>query len=106
VPVMARAMPFFKLGILSWTWSSEHYELDHVKSVIEQSGFKIRDIRHIGHQVYEPLADYYVANRNTLRERILKVYPAFLESVLYRSLLKMKDVSKKGIIDYVIIKAE
>lgn len=105
IPVMTRSLPFFKLGILSWTWSSEHYELEFVKSAIENNGFEIKDIRHIGHQVYEPLTDYYVLNRNALRKKILDKYPAFLESILYRSLLKMRDVSRKEIIDYVIIRA-
>jgi cyclopropane fatty-acyl-phospholipid synthase-like methyltransferase len=105
VPVVTRAHPFFKLGILSWTWSSEHYELEYVKSAIEDNGFNIQDIRSIGHHVYEPLTDYYVLHRGALRERILKKYPSFLENVLYRSLLKMKEVSTRGIIDYVLIKA-
>jgi ubiquinone/menaquinone biosynthesis C-methylase UbiE len=105
MPVMTRAQPFFKLGILSWTWSSEHYELEYVKSTIRNNGFSIKDIRRIGPQIYEPLTDYYVLHRIALRERILKKYPSFLESILFRSLLKMKDVSERGIIDYVIIKA-
>lgn len=106
LPVVTRAHAFFKLGILSWTWSSEHYELEDVKSAIANNGFEIRDIKHIGHQVYEPLVDYYVLQRSALREKILSKYPGFLENILYRSLLKMKDVSRKGIIDYVIIKAQ
>lgn len=106
IPVMARALQFFKLGILSWTWSSEHYALEYVKSAIEDNGFDVQDVRRIGHEVYEPLTDYYVLNRGTLRERILEKYPPFLENILYRSLLKMRDVSKKGIIDYVVIKAQ
>ncbi len=105
MPVLSRAHPFFKLGILSWTWSSEHYELEYVKSVIVGNGFEIKEIRHIGHQVYEPLTDYYVQNRDILKDRILKKYPAFLENILHRSLIKMADVSRKGIIDYVIIKS-
>lgn len=106
LPVVTRAHPFFKLGILSWTWSSEHYELGYVKSTIANNGFEIRDIKDIGHQVYEPLVDYYLLHRSTIRERILRRYPSFLENILYRSLLKMKDVSRRGIIDYVIIKAD
>jgi hypothetical protein len=73
--------------------------------VIEGSGFVINDVRRIGHQVYEPLADYYARNREDLREKILQKYPAFLENVLHRSLAKMGEVSRKEIIDYVIIKA-
>jgi len=105
MPVMTRALPFFKLGILSWTWSSEHYELEYVKSAVEGNGFDIKEIRHIGHHVYEPLTNYYLLHRSALSKRILTEYPSFLENVLYRSLLKMRDVSEKGIIDYVVIKA-
>jgi hypothetical protein len=94
-----------KLGILSMTWSSEHYELEHVKSTIIKNGFGIDDIRRIGHYVYEPLADYYISNRDILRCKILKKYSSLLENVLYKSLLKMHEISRKGIIDYIIIKA-
>lgn len=108
IPVTTQAgalQDLFKLGILSFTWSSEHYGLDRVKSAIEGNGFGIQEVRHIGHQVYEPLTDYYVQNRDRLRQKILHSYPSFLENVLYKSLLKMKAVSGKGIIDYVVIKA-
>lgn len=105
MPVMSRSHPFYRLGILSWTWSSEHYELEYVKSVIEKNGFEINETRCIGHKVYEPLTRYYVQNRDSVRRRILKKYPAFLESILYRSLLKMDYVSRKEMIDYVIIKS-
>lgn len=94
-----------RLGILSFTWSSEHYGLEHVKSAVAGGGFAIDEVRHVGHQVYEPLTDYYVENRQALRKNILKEYSPFIEGVLYRSLLKMKDASAKGVIDYVIIKA-
>ncbi|MEM2139882.1 MAG: class I SAM-dependent methyltransferase [Nitrososphaera sp.] len=109
LPVMKKGDGHMKavtrLGILSFTWSSEHYGLEYVKSAVAGGGFAIDDIRHIGHQVYEPLTDYYVKNRQALRENILKEYSSFIEGVLYRSLLKMKDASEKCIIDYVIIKA-
>lgn len=104
IPVVTRPLPFLNLGILAWTWSSEHYQLEYVKSVIACSGFEIREIRQIGRQVYEPMTDYYLLHRSTLREKILRKYPSFLEKVLCRSLLKMKEVSRKGIIDYVVIK--
>ena len=105
IPVVTHTLPFFKLGILSWTWSSEHYDLEYVKSTVSNGGFEILDVKRIGHQEYEPLTDYYTLNRSALRERILQKYPAFLERVLHSSLLKMKQVSSKGIIDYVVIKA-
>jgi SAM-dependent methyltransferase len=94
-----------RLGILSLTWSSEHYGLDYVRSAITAGGFEVKEVVLVGRQVYEPLADYYVANRPALRQKILQQYPAFLEMVLYRSMLKMKQVSRDGTIDYAIIKA-
>lgn len=95
---------FVKLGILSLTWSSEHYTLDSVKSAIAREGFQISDLQKIGKNVYEPLTDYYIQNRDVLRHKILKEYPSYLENILYKSLLKMKDASQKGIIDYALIK--
>ena len=95
---------FMKLGILSLTWSSEHYGLDNIKSEIIRAGFKINEIQKIGKNVYEPLADYYIENRDALRQKILREYPSYLENILFKSLLKMKDASQKGIIDYALIK--
>ena len=95
---------FMKLGILSLTWPSEHYGLDNIKSEIIRAGFKINEIQKIGKNVYEPLADYYIENRDALRQKILREYPSYLENILFKSLLKMKDASQKGIIDYALIK--
>jgi hypothetical protein len=76
-------------------------------------GFKMLDIQHIGHNVYEPCADYYIQNRQILRQRLkTKTFPHsksllidFVERIIYISALKMKDSSQKEIIDYVLIKA-
>ena len=95
---------FMRLGILSFTWSSEHYGLNNVKSEIVRSGFHISELQKIGKNVYGPLTDYYIQNRDVLRRKILKEYPSYLENILYKSLLKMKDASQKGIIDYALIK--
>ena len=95
---------FMKLGILSFTWASEHYGLDNIKSEIARGGFHISELKKIGKNVYEPLTDYYIKNRDALRPKILKEYPSYLENILFKSLLKMKDASQKGIIDYVLIK--
>jgi SAM-dependent methyltransferase len=94
-----------RLGILSFTWSSEHYSADVVKSALASNGFSIRQLLSIGHQVYEPIAGYYLDHRPAIRGRILEQYPAFLEAVLHRSLLKMRDASKAGLIDYLVISA-
>ena len=102
---LGRLGALIKLGILSLTWSSEHYSLDYVRSAVSDGGFEIGNITHIGHEVYEPLANYYLLNRSKIRERILQEYPSFLEKVLCKSLAKMQRTSRKDIIDYVIIKA-
>ena len=99
------AEKLLRLGILSFTWSSEHYSADQVRSALETEGFRIIRELPIGHKVYEPLADYYTANRASIRQRILEEYPGFVESVLYRSILKMRRASQEGLIDYLVIKA-
>lgn len=107
VPVVtgpSRWSALVRLGILSFTWSSEHYGLGQVRSAVERH-FAIEKLSTIGHSVYEPLAEYYIANREALREAILAEYPAYVEGMLYRSMLKMKGASKKGIIDYVVLVA-
>jgi cyclopropane fatty-acyl-phospholipid synthase-like methyltransferase len=111
---------FKKLGILTFTWASEHYELKSVGLTLSNEGFEIIDIQHIGSHVYAPLTDYYVKNRLTIKSAILNwsrtssssrsyvyniLYDIF-ENLIYRSALKMKEISEKGIIDYVLIKAK
>jgi cyclopropane fatty-acyl-phospholipid synthase-like methyltransferase len=109
IPVTARPLhglaKLFRLGILSLTWSSEHYSAQYVRSALASSGFNVSGVTSIGHEVYEPLADYYLKNRAAIRERILERYPAFLEGILHRSLLKMGQASRAGLIDYLVIKA-
>ncbi|MCV0373772.1 MAG: methyltransferase domain-containing protein [Nitrosarchaeum sp.] len=104
IPVTTNTSSFAKLGILKFTWSSEHYSLDRVRKVILSNGFQILDEQLIGNSVYEPLADYYHKNRELLRESILQKYSPYVESVLYKSILKMKEASQKKIIDYVLLK--
>ena len=102
-----------KLRILYFTWASEHYSLERIKSEIITEGFQIRDIKHIGHHVYEPCADYYIQNRWVLRQRLKtnafsyasSLFIGLVEKIVYISALKMKDSSQKGIIDYVLIRA-
>ena len=94
-----------KLGILSLTWSSEHYSSAQVSSALESRGFRIANVQRIGHEVYEPLTEYYLRNRDSIRRKILEQYPSFVEAILHRSLLKMADASKAGLIDYLVLKA-
>lgn len=106
VTVAKPLMMFAKLGILSLTWSSEHYALEYVISIIKGEEFQIMEIKNIGANVYGPLTDYYVKNRKNLRETIMKKYPSYLENILFRSLMQMKKVSQDRIIDYVLIKCK
>ena len=104
VPITVGNSSLGKLGLFKFTWSSEHYSLDYLKNLLTSNGFKIIDETLIGSNVYDPLANYYVENRTTLRSNILKHYPGYMEKILYKSLLKMKKASEEKIIDYVLIK--
>tara|TARA_B100000029_G_scaffold383728_1_gene379169 strand:- start:2675 stop:3517 length:843 start_codon:yes stop_codon:yes gene_type:complete len=105
IPVITKRISTIKdLGILSFTWTSEHFTLDHVTSVIKKSGFTIENIRMIGENVYTPMADYYIENRKSLKKSILTKYPNYVEKILFNSIRKMKQVSEDKIIDYALIK--
>ena len=101
------------LGILSLTWASEHYELARINSIISEEHFVIRDIIRIGKSVYIPLTDFYIQDRKEFRRTVLGKHGSFLkkfalditERIVYRSALKMKQLSLSGDIDYVLIKA-
>ncbi len=96
--------PILKLGTLAMTWSSEHYNVNKIKSCISKCGFSIFEIQKIGNFVYEPLASYYIKNRDSIKNKILSKYPSYLEKVLFSSLKKMKQVSETNVIDYLLIK--
>ena len=102
IPVTKKKLNI-KLGILALTWSSEHYSSDFVISKTSQK-FKIIKKIEIGSNVFEPLANYYIKNRDALRKNILTMYPSYIENVLFRSLLKMKKASHEKLIDYLLVK--
>ena len=104
IPIINGTPSIEKLGLLKFTWSSEHYELDTVKELIESGGFTISEEKLIGKFVYGPLANYYIENRTNLKKSILEKYPNYVEKILYKSILKMKKASEQKIIDYVILK--
>jgi ubiquinone/menaquinone biosynthesis C-methylase UbiE len=106
LPVVLSETSIRNLGILKFTWSSEHYNLDIVKKLISAGGFTITDEKLIGKHVYDPLANYYVNNRPNLRYSIRKKYPDFVEKILHKSILKMKKASEDKVIDYVILKCK
>ncbi|RNJ79553.1 MAG: methyltransferase domain-containing protein, partial [Nitrosopumilus sp. B06] len=92
------------LGILKFTWSSEHYSIGYVRDMIRSGGFEIIQEEMIGDFVYVPLADYYARERERLKGQILEQYPSYVESVLFRSIKRMKKASKDNAIDYVLFK--
>ncbi len=106
LPVILPGASFVKLGILKFTWSSEHYGLDYVKKLLTREGFTINEEKLIGKYVYEPMANYYIKNRDKLKKSILQKYPNFVEKILCTSILKMKKASEQKIIDYVVLKCK
>jgi cyclopropane fatty-acyl-phospholipid synthase-like methyltransferase len=106
LPITLRNPSLFQLGILKFTWSSEHYRLDYVRELVKSGGFKIIDEQLIGDKVYAPLANYYIGNRKKLKKSILQKYPNYVEKILYTSILKMKKASDQKIIDYVVLKCK
>lgn len=106
LPVVLSETSIRNLGILKFTWSSEHYNLNDVKNLISSCGFIITDEQLIGKYVYDPLANYYVHNRAKLQHSIREKYPDFVEKILHKSIRKMKKASEDKIIDYVILKCK
>ena len=105
IPVMAENhyASMIKLGSLSITWPSEHYSTEFVNSNLKQERFRNIELQKIGSNVYEPLAKYYIENREYIKNKILQYYPAYVEKILFKSLNKMKQVSEKKIIDYILV---
>ncbi|WP_278975189.1 class I SAM-dependent methyltransferase [Nitrosopumilus sp.] len=104
IPIATGNSSFGKLGVLKFTWSSEHYSLDYLKNLLRDAGFSISDEKYIGSDVYPPLTNYYLENRERLKKLILENYPKYVEQILFKSLLKMKQASEDKIIDYVLLK--
>jgi len=108
IPVMSEnhSVPMIKLGSLSLTWSSEHYSTEFVDSSLKRERFRNIDLQKIGSNVYEPLAKYYIENREYIKNKILQYYPTYVEKILFKSLNKMKQVSEKKIIDYILVSCQ
>ncbi len=104
LPVTLSKSSVRNLGLLKFTWSSEHYDMKFIKKLVLSHGFTISDEQLIGDNVYDPLCDYYVKNRNMLKKSIKEKYPDFVEKILFKSMLKMKKASQEKIIDYAILK--
>ena len=93
-----------KLGILNFTWTSRHYSKRFVESQAQNAGFKIQRMEEIGSDVYEPLANYYIENRTELKKRFADTYSDRIEGLIFRSMEKMKKLSQKKIIEYLMLR--
>ena len=94
------------LGILKFTWSSEHYSQKNILDEIYKHGFEVTDSTDIGKNVYSPLAEYYISNRKELRKKILSRYSKYVEKILFESMKKMQSASENGLIGYSILKCK
>ncbi len=103
IPVARKNLNLINLGILAFTWASEHYSKEFVIKTVSKK-FNIVEKMEVGQNVFEPLTDYYVKNREKLKKMILKRYPSYVENILFKSLLKMKKASHDKLIDYLLIK--
>ena len=103
IPVTTKNVNLKKLGILTFTWSSEHYSKDFILNTASKKFHIVKKIQ-IGSHVFEPLADYYIKNRKKLRQIISLSYPSYVENILFKSILKMKSMSCERLIDYLLIK--
>ena len=106
IPTATDDSSFSNLGILKFTWSSEHYSEKHIVEELSQNGFEIVESNDIGKNVYPPLAEYYINNRNELRNKILTRYSKYVEKILFESMKKMQSSSEKGLIGYLILKCK
>lgn len=106
IPVLLKPtkIDIFKIGILKFTWSSEHYDLETIKKAIGDTGLNIIETQLIGSKVYSPLAEYYIQNHEFLRSEILKRYPSYVEKILFKSMLKMKEAARDQTIEYALVK--
>ena len=105
IPVINKDVSIINdLGILSFTWSSEHYTMESIISKINNAKLRILESQMIGHDVYPPLANFYFNHRKELQEKIKTKYSSSTEKILFKSLKKMIHSSETGLIDYVVIK--
>jgi cyclopropane fatty-acyl-phospholipid synthase-like methyltransferase len=95
-----------KLGILNITWVSKKYTKTRLLDAIKNSGLGIKKQESVGNLVYEPFADYYIQNRQALRQKLAETYSQNVESLIFKSMRKMKDLSERKVIDYLLLSLE
>ena len=106
IPTATDDSSLSNLGILKFTWSSEHYSQKNILDEISKNGFEVIESSDIGKNVYPPLAQYYVNNRDELRKKILSHYSKYVEKILFESMKKMQSASENGLIGYSMLKCK
>jgi hypothetical protein len=56
--------------------------------------------------VYEPFAEFYMHNRQALRQKLVATYSKNVEGLVFKSMKKMKELSERKIIDYLFLSLE
>ena len=69
IPTATDDSSLSNLGILNFTWSSEHYSQKNIADELSKNGFEIVESNDIGKNVYSPLAEYYLDNRSELQQK-------------------------------------
>jgi len=106
IPTTTDDSSLSNLGILKFTWSSEHYSQKNILDEISKNGFEVIESSDIGKNVYPPLAQYYINNRDELRKKILSRYSKYVEKILFESMKKMQSASENGLIGYSMLKCK
>ena len=106
IPTATNDSSLSNLGILKITWSSEHYSQKNILDEISKNGFEVIESSDIGKNVYPPLAQYYINNRDELRKKILSRYSKYVEKILFESMKKMQSASENGLIGYSMLKCK
>jgi cyclopropane fatty-acyl-phospholipid synthase-like methyltransferase len=106
IPTATDDSSLSNLGILKFTWSSEHYSQKNILDEISKNGFEVIESSDIGKNVYPPLAQYYINNREELRKKILSRYSKYVEKILFESMKKMQSASENGLIGYSMLKCK
>ena len=106
IPTAIDNSSFSNLGILKFTWSSEHYSQKIIVNELSKNGFEIIESNDIGKNVYSPLAEYYITNRSELRKKILSRYSKYVEKILFESMKKMQSASESELIGYLMLKCK
>ncbi|MDC0041742.1 methyltransferase domain-containing protein [Candidatus Nitrosopelagicus sp.] len=106
IPTAKDNSSFSNLGILKFTWSSEHYSQENIIDELSKNGFEIIESNDIGKNVYSPLAEYYIRNRSELQTKILSRYSKYVEKILFESMKKMQSASENELIGYLMLKCK